>query len=340
MFRKILITSILTLVLLFSFAIVCIATPSIVVNGKQLASKPNAKGLVSAKACFTALGYKVAVDNKGVMKVTQGNKMLVLDGKKVLLNKKPVKVVTNKIKGDYMVPTVLITKVAGIAASYDAKTMVVTIGKKPLPPASVQSNPPVKPEPKPETKPEEPKPAEPAAPAGLTGDKAAAYNMLIKCKYSGKATSSWDATVTNVIIIGSANPKVKTKSTNMATLVTTADVPLLAGGNITDKDCSKVPFIEIVNGKDSDIIEFLKKAENVTVVGDTITVTKSQPPDSIVLLLNLISSKVSFRASDLDVTCKIKVGPASVLSIDEILMKGTAHGTNDMPSTINGNVSY
>lgn len=340
MFRKTTFAIALALVLLLAFSTVCIAAPAIFVNGKPLAAKPNPQGLVSAKAVFKALGCKIAIDKKGIMKVAKGKNMLILNGKKVTLNKKPVKIVIIKTRGDYWIPTTLVTRLTGVPARYYPKTMTAIIGKNPIPPAAKPApKPPAVPETKPETKPEQ-KPAEQSAPGGLVGDKALAYNMLTNSKYSGKAESAWDASITNVIIIGSANPKLKTRSTSARTLITTENVPLLAGGNVADKECPKVPLIEIVNGKESDLVDFLKKAESVTVSGDKITINKTEPPDSIILLLNLISSKVTFRAADLRMSCSIKLGASSVLSIDEVLITGIAHGSNEMPSTINGSVQY
>ncbi|MGE5454496.1 MAG: hypothetical protein ACM3O9_04785, partial [Methylocystaceae bacterium] len=70
-----------------------------------------------------------------------------------------------------------------------------------------------------------------AIPAGFTGDKAKAYTMLAKAKYSGKAKGDFKADLKNIIILGDRTMYVNTSSTGTATLADSKDVPTLAGGD-------------------------------------------------------------------------------------------------------------
>jgi len=188
------------------------------------------------------------------------------------------------------------------------------------------------------------KPAEPAAPAnpaGFTGDKAKAYDMLTKVKYSGKAEGKFKADLKKIIIIGDKVMFVDTKSTGSKTLAASKDVPGLAGGDFKDKEMPKVPFIELVAGDAKAIETILKQAKDVKIAGNVITIIGAEPPDSILAILNSVSSKVKWTKSRLEMsTVEVKVGTAAVEAVSNCTIKGVAEGTNDMPATVTGNVTY
>ncbi|MGE5380599.1 MAG: hypothetical protein ACM3NT_05970 [Methylocystaceae bacterium] len=180
-----------------------------------------------------------------------------------------------------------------------------------------------------------------ANPAGLTGDKAKAYDLLTKVKYSGKATGDFKADVKKIIIIGDKVMYVTTKSTGNKTLATSKDVPGIAGGDFKDKSEPKVPFIEYVSGDEKTITAILKAAKDVKVSGNTVTITGGDPPESILAILNSVSSKVKWTKSKLDMNIIVlKVGANAVNEVESFTVKGMADGTSDMPATVTGNVKY
>lgn len=179
-----------------------------------------------------------------------------------------------------------------------------------------------------------------AIPAGFTGDKAKAFTMLAKAKYSGKAKGEFKADLKNIIILGDRTMYVNTTSTGAATAADSKDVPTLAGGDFKAKKEALVPFTELAGGNAKAIEAYLKEAKEVKVVGNTITITNSKPPQSILGILNSVSSKVKWSKAKCTIeTCTVQVGTAGVTSI-EIKLKGTAEGSNDMPAEVTGKITY
>ncbi|MGE5422218.1 MAG: hypothetical protein ACM3QW_03055, partial [Ignavibacteriales bacterium] len=181
-----------------------------------------------------------------------------------------------------------------------AATTTTTPAKKPVPAKKVVTpvkKVPAKPAVKPVAKPAVVKPAVPVAipvPAGFTGDKAAAFSLLAKGKYSGKATGDFKADLKSIILIGDKTMYVTTKSTGTATLAASKDVPGIAGGDFKDKKETLVPYIELAGGNAKSIEAYLKEAKVVKVAGNVITITNSKPPTSLLNILNSVSSKVKW----------------------------------------------
>ncbi|MGE5455096.1 MAG: hypothetical protein ACM3O9_07875 [Methylocystaceae bacterium] len=193
--------------------------------------------------------------------------------------------------------------------------------------------------------PAKPTPSQPAAttapavtvPASLTGAKADAYKLLIGCKYSGSADSTWNATMIDVPILGDVDMKVTSAGNTMSA----QGVPGTVGGDFTNRKLSVIPFNEVISGNASAIEAFLKSASSVTVSGGAIKVN-SQPPSSIVTLLNTVApGKVTWTKKDLTMSCTINVAGSKVTSIKVDSLTGTCNAPlGKIKGKVNGSVTY
>ncbi|MGE5422024.1 MAG: copper amine oxidase N-terminal domain-containing protein [Ignavibacteriales bacterium] len=320
------IIAILVILTLLFANVLCLASsaPKVLLGGRTLSfdvppSIDNGRTFVPLRAIFEALGADMAWNGASkTVTATKGTTTVVLTiGKPTAtVNSKSVKLdaPAKVVSGRTLVPLRFVSESMGAGVAWDGSARIITIT-----PASNGS---------------------PALPStGLTGDKAKAYNMLTGSAYSGSANGSFKASLQEIILIGSAQITATTKSSGRSTKVSSQGVPILAGGDIKDKPCSAVPFLEIADGRDSDILEFLQKAESVSVSGDTISVKNSEPPDSIIELLNTITPAVNWVAKDLKMSGTIKLSQGKVKSLEGSLI-GVAHGTSDMPATVTGSIKF
>lgn len=328
--RKTLFTMIVAVVMVLAFTAVCIAAPVLTLNGKPFPVKPDAKGMVSAKAAFKALGCKVTVDKKNVMTVTKGKVVIMVSPKAVTKNKKPVKVSVKAVKGDYLIPYTAINNLLGVKLVLQQQAATQTTQQTQTTTQQQTQT----------TTQQQTQQQEVTAPGGLTGEKAVAYNMLINSKYSGSATHNLKSKLTKVIIVGDLNMTITAKSTGTSTTVDIKGIPLVLGGDKDNVKAGAPMFYEIVNGNDQVIQDFLKSASSVSVAGNVITVKKATPTDSVIKFLAVLDSRITYKASDLKVDCKIELANGSVKSISDLTIAGIAHGTNDMPAETTGSIEF
>lgn len=335
--KKTLFTMAVAVVMVLAFATICVAAPVLTLNGKPFAVKPDAKGMVSAKAAFTALGCKVTVDKKNVMTITKGKVVIMVSPKAVTKNKKPVKVSVKAVKGDYLIPYTAINSLLGVklALQQQAANQTTQQTQQQTQTTTQQQTQ--------TTTQQQTKQQEVTAPGGLTGDKAVAYNLLTNSKYSGSVTTSLKSLLKNVIPIVALSGKVEmtinAKSSGTTTNIQTQGKPALVGGD-APITCKAVPFIEIASGDDDAIVAFLKSADSVSVSGNIITVKKATPPESLVNLFRALTDKITYKSSELNMNCTLKVTNGNLDAVTDIYLTGPAHGTNDMPTETTGSIQF
>jgi len=332
--RRTSLTLIVAVVMVLAFAAACIAAPALTLNDKPFAVKPDAKGMVSAKAAFKALGCKVSVAKNNVMTITKGKTVIVISSKGVSKNKKQVKATIKAAKGDYLISYASINSLLGVKLKFNPNAAVPV---KQTTQTSTQQQTQQQTQ---TTKQEQTKQQEVTAPGGLTGDKAVAFNLLANSKYSGSAQANLRSKLSKVIIVGNVDMTITAKSTGTSSIIATKGKQLVLGGDKDDIKGGDPMFYEIANGDDDAIVAFLKSADSVSVSGNVITIKKATPTDSVLKFLAVLDSRITYKASDLNVDCKINVENGNVKSITNIVMVGIAHGTNDMPAETTGSIEF
>ncbi|MGE5404341.1 MAG: copper amine oxidase N-terminal domain-containing protein [Candidatus Saccharibacteria bacterium] len=161
--------------------------------------------------------------------------------------------------------------------------------------------------------------------ASFTGQKLEAYNMLVGCKYSGVCEGDWHSLVKEVPFVGDNDVTEKTSTKGENTRLITKGMPGQYGGDV-DKMLKVVPFKELVNSEKEDIAKFLQSADGVTVSEDTITITRANPPDSMLEVLNQANENIKWYYNKLDVSCKIHIKGDRVSSISNFYLKGKVLG--------------
>lgn len=240
----------------------------------------------------------VAKKDKRQVKLTVGDATAKIDDHVVFLDT-PARIV----RGRVLVPLRFVTQALGAEVRWDGASRIIIDEPKKV--SSVSG-------------PEE-------GSVGFTGSKLEAYNVLVGCQYSGACEGDWHSLVKEIPFVGDNDVIEKTSTKGEKTHLVTKGMPAQYGGD-ADKMLKVVPFKELVNSEKADIAKFLQSADGVTVTDDTITISKANPPDSMLEILNSANSNLKWYYNKMDVSCKIHIKGNRVTSITDFYLKGKVLG--------------
>jgi hypothetical protein len=300
--RSILAKLLIALVMVLSFAAVGAAAPvpNVILNGTVMHFEvpPSIDGgttFVPLRAIFEPLGATVNWDaatntvnaSKGdtTMVLTIGKKTATVNGKDVALTA-AAKVVNNRT----LVPLRFVSESLGANVAWNAATSTVTITTAPPATATTAEETPA-----PAISTAE-QPSAPPVPSGFTGDKAAAYSMLVAAIPSIN-TAEANYSVVLKVSTGDVNVSAPACSVNYQAARTSGKIDMGELGT-KDLDCAFAPFSELTSGAG---IESLLENARVAVQDGVISVGGSTAPQSVIDLFNQIQpDTVTFTGLKID----------------------------------------